>query len=241
MKSPSGTWITSGSKTHRLSLGQQSGACGSTTGSSAHSHSPVGPPLVAAAIADPPPGKVVLVTVTYRMYLSLASSYSISGAHNPASAVAHEGLLVNASPTYVQCTRSVDRSCGTRRKLNPVSVRSSSLSGSVVQYMYQYPSSAGSWPRITDGSAQLSTRPSPGTVSVSGFSYVPDPAATGLAPTSAATSTTTGTRIRRTRAVDRRAGRAGIGFLRARRQTATSSHSVCNGGCGEPPGGRTWR
>src|SRR5687767_10131654 len=63
-----------------------------------------------------------------------------------------------------------------RRKLNaPPASRSSSLSGSVVQYMYQRPSD--SWPCITVGSAQLSTVASPGTTGSSGFWYVPVPAA----------------------------------------------------------------
>src|SRR3954453_12670003 len=133
MNAPWGVWITSGSNTQRRDPGQQSAAWGSTTGASAQVQGPVGPSLQAAAIALPPPSNVVSVTVTYRRYRPESASYSISGAQMPAVGVAHEGRSVKASPTYVQWTRSVDRSVGTRWKLNPEAVRSSSLRGSEVQ------------------------------------------------------------------------------------------------------------
>src|SRR3954452_17261459 len=92
----------------------------------------------------------------------------MSGAHGPP--VTQLGRCANASPTYVQLTRSSDRRIGIRWKLKPVALRSSSLSGSVVQYAYQYGSPIVR-PRITEGSAQLSTSPSPGTAARSGFWY----------------------------------------------------------------------
>jgi hypothetical protein len=47
-------------------------------------------------------------------------------------------VLGKASPTYSQFTRSSDRIVGMRWKTSsPAASRSSSLSGSVVQYMYQ--------------------------------------------------------------------------------------------------------
>src|SRR3954470_3518699 len=128
-------WMTSGSNTQRRESGpQQSAPWGSTTGSAAHVHGPIGVSDVATAIALPPPGNVVSVTVTYSRYRVAFASYSISGAQMPAVGVAHEGRLLNASPTYVQWTRSRERICGTRWKLNASPVRSASLSGSDVQY-----------------------------------------------------------------------------------------------------------
>ena len=56
---------------------------------------------------------------------------------------------------------------------SPSASTSSSFNGSVVQYRYQtcWPSIVSpSWPRMTVGSAQLSTVPSPGTTGASGFS-----------------------------------------------------------------------
>jgi hypothetical protein len=73
----------------------------------------------------------------------------MSGAQRPAVGVAHTGRLAaeNASPTYVQFTRSSERRIGIGRW-----VVSPALSGSLVPKAYQN----SSLPRIRAGSANVS-------------------------------------------------------------------------------------
>src|SRR3954451_2140171 len=89
-----------------------------------------------------------------------------------APGAAHDGGVRSASPTYRQCTRSRLVIVGTGWKVTgPLPAVSRSLSGSVVQYMYQVRACVPT-PRTTVGSAQLSTVPRPGMAGASGLWYV---------------------------------------------------------------------
>jgi hypothetical protein len=93
----------------------------------------------------------------------------MSGAHSRAAGSAHEGRDGNASPTYFQLTRSVLTNIGIGWNSGaPAGAVSASLSGSVVQYMYQRRRSSPR-PRSTAGSAQLSTTSPPATEGFSGL------------------------------------------------------------------------
>src|SRR3954470_3785447 len=122
----------------------------------------------------------------------------MSGAHIPDVGASHDGRAANASPTYVQWTRSTERRIGIRWNLKPPDAsRSPPFSGSVVQYAYQ-PGSPAVRLRMTVGSAQLSTRPPPGIEISSGFVYPLPAAAPTAGAASAATAATSVARTRRT-------------------------------------------
>lgn len=129
---------------------------------------PVGVVDVARAMADPPPGRVVSEAVKYMKYR--LPRRTTSGAHMPP--LIHAGLVLNASPAYVQCTRSVDRNVGTLWMSGvPSGPSSVADKASDVQYRYQCVARRAEATRKTLGSAQLAAWLPSGSLSLSGLRY----------------------------------------------------------------------